>query len=646
MMKKIKYFILKILSIFEKKRKKRKNNKIRKVLFGIRYKLIFFFSLIFLIILSFFLIFSYFFQNKLILIEKFNKASSLNSVLGNFSEIFMEESLVSSNLEKESKRNFVKSSIENFIKLNKDVVQVIIIDDKMKILINSGENLISSKDISSLKIKDRLVQSDYDLIKEKKVIIKEEFNNKKNDNKNENQNLRKEKIKIIKFKYKILFQPIFLNFGLLISINNDFDKIFKNYYEKGFSTKEKDYYYNLLIKKYNEFLTEDFTKKESKFYGDLDYLFYFLIKEAFTKRKAKLEKNDEWLLNVYWLNNLKNKAQKALDEKNLTLSKNISEEIYKNFSKLREYSEKLRFLGNVLIVLDLNYIQEEINKGLKIIFIVFFIIYIFSIIIMSLVSKYFVSNIKKLEKWGLEVSNGNLDAKIKINTKDEIGRLADIFNIMLSEIIQKYHLERYVSKGTLNLIKDKQDKSQDLSLKERKNFAFLFSDIRGFTSFSEKSSPDEVISILNIYLDIQSKIIKKNRGDIDNYVGDQVVAHFKGERRVENAINSAIEIIKNIKDINKSRKKDNLPVFEVGIGLHIGDVVVGNIGSEFRMLFTCIGDAVNTSARICSVAKPLEILCSEDFYNLSKDKSIFKDHSEMKLKGKEKEIKLYKIIVS
>ncbi|MCX8059059.1 MAG: hypothetical protein N3A58_06555 [Spirochaetes bacterium] len=635
---------IKILNFFFslfKRKKKLKSSKIRSVKLGIKLKLILTFSVIFLLILSIILFFNYFYQNRIILIEKFNRASILNTILSNVSEIFMEESLFSSSLEKESKRNFVKNSIVNFININKDVVQVIIVDDRMRILVNEGNNVISSKDISSLKIKDKFSQNSYDIIKNKKVIVYENNNNSSKESNNKDS--KNQKYRVLKLKYKILLQPIFLNFGLLVSINNDFDKIFKTYYDKGLSTKSKDYYVNYLIKKYNSFLSEDITRKESKYYGDLDFIFFNLYKEAFNFRKGKFEKKDEWLCNIYWLINLKIKQQKALEDKNITLAANITNEIYKNFLVLRDYAEKFRFLGNVLIVLDITNIQKEINKGLRIIFIIFLVIYLLSIILISLISKIFVKNIKILENWGLEVSKGNLDAKIKINSMDEVGRLSDIFNIMLSELIQKYHLERYVSKGTINLIKDMQDKSQNLNLKERRNFAFLFSDIRGFTSFSEKSSPDDVISILNIYLDAQSKIIKKNKGDIDNFVGDQVVAHFKGEKRVDNCIRTAIEIINYIEELNIKRKKDNLPIFEVGIGLHMGDVVVGNIGSDFRMLFTCIGDAVNTTARLCSIAKPMEILCSEEIYLNSKSKEKFVEFNEVKLKGKEKEIKIYKI---
>jgi adenylate cyclase len=179
---------------------------------------------------------------------------------------------------------------------------------------------------------------------------------------------------------------------------------------------------------------------------------------------------------------------------------------------------------------------------------------------------------------------------------------------------------------------------------DRKNLAFIFSDVRGFTSFTEKNDPEIVIEILNMYFELQAKIIKARKGDIDDYVGDQIMAHFGGENRIENAIVVSIEIMNKIKKINDERKRESLPYFDIGIGLNCGEVVVGNIGaSGFRMDFACLGDAVNLTSRLCAAAEPLEILITKETYKKSKKKFKFKNHKPIIAKGKSKMIEVHSI---
>ena len=109
------------------------------------------------------------------------------------------------------------------------------------------------------------------------------------------------------------------------------------------------------------------------------------------------------------------------------------------------------------------------------------------------------------------------------------------------------------------------DEPPELGKTERKNLAFLFSDVRGFTSFSEKNEPELVIEVLNLYLDLQAKIVNAKSGDIDDYVGDQIMAHFKGRNRADTAVETAREIMTSIEKLNNERRNAGLPYFEVGM---------------------------------------------------------------------------------
>jgi len=178
----------------------------------------------------------------------------------------------------------------------------------------------------------------------------------------------------------------------------------------------------------------------------------------------------------------------------------------------------------------------------------------------------------------------------------------------------------------------------------RINLAFLFSDIRGFTAMSEKMEPEEVVPLLNEYLDLQAKIIKRNDGDIDKYVGDEVMAVFGGDNKADNAIACAIEIINQIALLNKNKDDAGLKSVNVGIGLNLGVVIQGRMGSSDRMDNTCIGDTVNLAARLCSQAGPGAILASKDIVSKSTgDTFHFKKLDPVKVKGKENLIEVYAV---
>jgi adenylate cyclase len=270
---------------------------------------------------------------------------------------------------------------------------------------------------------------------------------------------------------------------------------------------------------------------------------------------------------------------------------------------------------------------------------------LFGLIAYRFVLNFMIRNLKKLERWALSVSAGNLDSKIVIKTNDEIGRLSDIFNKMIDEITIKYHLEKFVSSSAKSMIGKKSDTSDELELggTDRKNMVFLFSDVRGFTSFSEKNQPEVVIEVLNFYLELQASVIMSKKGDIDAYVGDEIMAVFKGTNKIERAVETAIEIVKAIKKANLERLKEGHPIFEVGIGINAGDVVVGNIGSQMRMNYTCIGDTVNLAARLCSNAGPEEILVTKETIEKSKKKFPVLNVDPISVKGKEKKISIVKI---
>jgi len=175
----------------------------------------------------------------------------------------------------------------------------------------------------------------------------------------------------------------------------------------------------------------------------------------------------------------------------------------------------------------------------------------------------------------------------------------------------------------------------------------LFADIRGFTALSEKRDPRQVVSILNSYFAIMANIILKNKGTLDKYIGDGLLAFFGApiarEEHAELAVNSAIEMISMLDVINKELMLD-VPL-RIGIGIHSGEAVVGNIGSTRKMEYTIIGDTVNTASRVEGITKELQanILITDKTFSRLKIRDNITPEKEITLRGKTKSIKLYRV---
>jgi class 3 adenylate cyclase len=210
----------------------------------------------------------------------------------------------------------------------------------------------------------------------------------------------------------------------------------------------------------------------------------------------------------------------------------------------------------------------------------------------------------------------------------------------------KSAFSKYVSPEVIAEILDNPDKNYLKT--DRREMTVLFSDVRGFTSMSEKTSPEDVVTILNEHFDIMSGIILKNRGTLDKFVGDEIMALFGApvytESHALKAIKTALEMQKAQAELTKKVKKQLGVVIEIGIGINTGDMVVGNIGCKNRLDYTVIGDAVNTAARLCSAAKAGEIIIGEGTYAEVKKFVEVKTLEPISLKGKSKPMQLYNVI--
>lgn len=247
----------------------------------------------------------------------------------------------------------------------------------------------------------------------------------------------------------------------------------------------------------------------------------------------------------------------------------------------------------------------------------------------------------KLVEGTQQVAAGNFDFRLDIKSTDEIGDLARSFNTMTQGLRERADMQKFVSQSTVEMIQSSSQKR--ISAGERHQVTIFFSDIRGFTSMSERRAPEEVVQILNRCLSLQAERVKKFSGDIDKFVGDAVVAVFDGEDMVLNAIRCGVEIHKELEAYNAAFPEEE-PI-HIGIGIVTGEVILGSIGSKDRLDFTVIGSNVNLCARLCSAAEAGEILLSESTYQPVKGLISATRLDPLSVKGFSEPVPVYKMTV-
>lgn len=356
----------------------------------------------------------------------------------------------------------------------------------------------------------------------------------------------------------------------------------------------------------------------------------------------KSHKKDDFLEDKELIEQLNNIDSESILQKNIIIDKKIK--AYQ-FTRpiLYTFKDQTILLGAVVLKYNKQAIYGVINKVINIAIFTALIFILIATAIVYFFGLKFTRPILEITKAANKVSNGNLNIELDINSNDEIGTLAERFNSMVNGLREKNHMEKFVSSSTINMIQA-DTRKQLLLGGEYRTQTFLFSDIRGFTQMSEKKSPSEVVEIVNFYLNLQAEIIKKNNGDIDKFIGDEVMASFSGEKSLHDAANAAIEIQKNIKTANEYRKEEGKIICCVGIGINKGEVIVGNVGTNERMDFTSMGSNVNLAARLCSNAKENQILLANNNLEEIQDDFEIKTIDSIHAKGFSKAIEVSLIL--
>jgi class 3 adenylate cyclase len=230
------------------------------------------------------------------------------------------------------------------------------------------------------------------------------------------------------------------------------------------------------------------------------------------------------------------------------------------------------------------------------------------------------------------------------HTMEKTIKHVDLVRETLNAIKENNILKMYVDENVLNFMSSHEFESALMS-NETVEATVVFIDICDFSAISEKESPDKVVKLLNSYFDVMVKEIIGQNGYIDKFIGDAIMAVFRGDYHLDNAIEACLATRKIINELPKQKDGAGFAP-NVSIGINSGKMISGNIGSSAlrRLDYTVIGDEVNIAQRLQDKAKHGQILIAEDNYQLIKESFKCSKVGEVKLKNKTKPVIVYEVI--
>ncbi|HMK33653.1 MAG TPA: adenylate/guanylate cyclase domain-containing protein [Desulfomonilaceae bacterium] len=259
-------------------------------------------------------------------------------------------------------------------------------------------------------------------------------------------------------------------------------------------------------------------------------------------------------------------------------------------------------------------------------------------------------SIAEISAAAAQVQNGDYAVNLPEETCDEIGQLSASFDKMIQGLKQRDLIEqtfgRYVDK---KIAAELMSRPEALRMGgEKKTVTVMMSDLRNFTNISEKLQPEEVIKMLNRYFARMISIIERHKGIIVDFYGDSVLVFFDGLEadvgaRAFDAVHCALEMQRDMDGYVKENIAAGLPEVTMGIGIHTGEVIVGNIGTESRAKYGIVGSDVNLTDRIQATASAGKVVISERTYEIICQKLNVSMEFKACLKGVEDQKKLYEI---
>lgn len=331
---------------------------------------------------------------------------------------------------------------------------------------------------------------------------------------------------------------------------------------------------------------------------------------------------------------IKEQSQKKIAENNLDVGEEI---LPRSWVKGRFNISNLSLVGyyftfpqrNMIIVVTTTYASftrpiREIIVSTALLILMSLVI---SVILIFRFSKTLIGPLRSMvSSMQRIIENHSFDERVQVIYQDEVGELSQTFNVMVEELDNAYkQIKQYAFSAVLaqknerkirhifqkyvpaRIIDDLFQNPTRLLAGENRKLAVMFTDIRSFTTIAESYEPDELVRVLNEYFERLVEIITSEEGIIDKYIGDAIMCFFGAPSELENsplnAVRAALNMVKTLNIFNADLKKQGKHPFVTGIGINYGLVTVGNIGSEKKMDYTVIGDAVNLGSRLEGLTK-------------------------------------------
>jgi adenylate cyclase len=305
---------------------------------------------------------------------------------------------------------------------------------------------------------------------------------------------------------------------------------------------------------------------------------------------------------------------------------------------------------SVVAALDMTRIRGVVRKNLALTVVVLLIAALVAIIMGSRLASLMSRALARLNGAYKNVEKDNYTHVEGVKTGDEFELLASGFNSMVDGLRERDKLRATMGKYMTQSVMDHLMRGKVELGGETLTVTILFTDIRSFTSISETMTAHELVKLLNEYFTEMVTVIMEEGGVVDKYIGDAIMAVFGAPVSkpddARRAVRAAVRMRHALAVLNERLTARGAPPIKTGIGLHTGEVVAGNIGSEARMEYTVIGDAVNLASRLESSTKELgtDVLISEDTNALLDNELETRAVREITVKGRAKPVVVYEVV--
>lgn len=349
----------------------------------------------------------------------------------------------------------------------------------------------------------------------------------------------------------------------------------------------------------------------------------------------------------------------AIESKTVTIEDSFSYDTNFKIFTLSGYAPVIGFdgktaIGYLGVDISAQDVEDLLGAAVKSSLYMTAIIVLLSILVSIYFGRLLTKALVALDTVVTQFSEEDFTVRVNVVSDDEVGRLGFSLNKMaeiivgsrqrLQSLLEAY--SRFVPQAYIRLLGKTDVVELKLGDYLQKQMTVLFTDIRGFTSLSEKMSPYENFAFINSFLKRMGPIVRENSGIIDKYIGDAIMALF--DDQPENAVSAAIHMFEELERYNKYRSEKAFEPIDMGVGIHSGSIMVGTVGEKERMDGTVIGDSVNLASRLESLTKMYgaHIIISETTVRLLPNRSRYKMRfiDRVIVKGKTEPITLIEIL--